>query len=83
MDGIETRELTRDDLRRAFGMVLQDTWLFKGTIRENVTYGAEGEVSEEAFHAAVEAAHVDHFVRTLPGRLRDRPRRGRHERLGR
>ena len=44
VDGIDTRELTRDNLRRTFGMVLQDTWLFKGTIRENVTYGAEGEV---------------------------------------
>jgi ATP-binding cassette subfamily B multidrug efflux pump len=66
IDGIETRELTRDDLRRSFGMVLQDTWLFKGTIRENITYGAGGEVSEEAFHAAVEAAHVDHLVKTLP-----------------
>ncbi|HZW01352.1 MAG TPA: ATP-binding cassette domain-containing protein, partial [Candidatus Deferrimicrobium sp.] len=66
IDGIETRELTRDDLRRSFGMVLQDTWLFKGTIRENITYGAEGEVSEEAFRAAVEAAHVDHLVKTLP-----------------
>ena len=45
VDGIETRELARDDLRRAFGMVLQDTWLFKGTIRENITYGvgARGE----------------------------------------
>ena len=66
VDGIDTRELTRDNLRRTFGMVLQDTWLFKGTIRENMTYGAEGEVSEERFHEAVEAAHVDHFVRTLP-----------------
>ena len=66
IDGVETRELTRDDLRRSFGMVLQDTWLFKGTIRENITYGAEGEVSEAAFHAAVEAAHVDHLVKTLP-----------------
>jgi ATP-binding cassette subfamily B protein len=66
VDGIETRELTRDALRRAFGMVLQDTWLFKGTIRDNITYGAPGPVSEEAFQAAVEAAHVDHFVRTLP-----------------
>ena len=47
-------------------MVLQDTWLFKGTIRENVTYGAEGDVSEETFREAVEAAHVDHFVHTLP-----------------
>jgi ATP-binding cassette subfamily B protein len=65
VDGIDTRELTRENLRRSFGMVLQDAWLFKGTIRENVTYGVDGEVSEEAFHAAVEAAHVDHFVRTL------------------
>jgi ATP-binding cassette, subfamily B, multidrug efflux pump len=66
VDGIETRELTRDNLRRTFGMVLQDAWLFKGTIRENMVYGASGVVSEEAFHAAAEAAHVDHFVRTLP-----------------
>ena len=66
VDGIDTRELTRDNLRRTFGMVLQDAWLFKGTIRENVAYGAEGEVPEEQFHEAVEAAHVDHFVRTLP-----------------
>ena len=66
VDGIDTRELTRDNLRRTFGMVLQDTWLFKGTIRENIAYGAEGSESEDAFQAAVEAAHVDHFVRTLP-----------------
>ena len=66
VDGIETRELTRDNLRRTFGMVLQDAWLFQGTIRENMAYGADGEVSEERFHAAAEAAHVDHFVRTLP-----------------
>jgi ATP-binding cassette subfamily B protein len=66
VDGVDTRELTRDNLRRTFGMVLQDAWLFKGTIRENVTYGAEGEVPEARFHEAVDAAHVDHFVRTLP-----------------
>ena len=66
VDGVDIRELTRDDLRRTFGMVLQDTWLFKGTIRENVAYGAEGELDEARFQAAVEAAHVDHFVRTLP-----------------
>ena len=66
VDGIETRELTRDNLRRTFGMVLQDAWLFNGTIRENIEYGAEGEVSEEQFHEAADAAHVDHFVRTLP-----------------
>jgi ATP-binding cassette subfamily B multidrug efflux pump len=66
VDGIDTRELTRDNLRRTFGMVLQDTWLFAGTIRENITYGAAGAVSEADFQAAAEAAHVDHFVRTLP-----------------
>ena len=66
VDGIDTRELTRDDLRRTFGMVLQDAWLFKGTIRENIAYGAQGEPDEAKFREAVEAAHVDHFVRTLP-----------------
>jgi ATP-binding cassette subfamily B protein len=66
VDGIETRELTRDNLRGTFGMVLQDAWLFKGTIRENLVYGASGPVSEERFREAAEAAHVDHFVRTLP-----------------
>jgi len=66
VDGIDTRTLTRDNLRRTFGMVLQDAWLFKGTIRENVTYGADGDVPEARFHEAVEAAHVDHFVKTLP-----------------
>ncbi|MGZ6270030.1 MAG: ABC transporter ATP-binding protein, partial [Candidatus Limnocylindrales bacterium] len=65
VDGIDSRDLTRDDLRRTFGMVLQDTWLFGGTIRENIAYGAEG-ASEEAIQAAARAAHVDHFVRTLP-----------------
>ncbi|MGZ8528814.1 MAG: ABC transporter ATP-binding protein [Candidatus Limnocylindrales bacterium] len=65
VDGIDTRELTRDDLRSTFGMVLQDTWLFHGTIRENIGYGRE-DASEEAVVAAAEAAHVDHFVRTLP-----------------
>ncbi len=66
VDGIETRELTRDNLRRTFGMVLQDAWLFNGTIRENIEYGADGPVPDATFHDAVEAAHVDHFVRTLP-----------------
>jgi ATP-binding cassette subfamily B protein len=66
IDGIETRAATRDNLRRTFGMVLQDAWLFNGTIRENMAYGVDGEVPEEAFVAAAEAAHVDHFVRTLP-----------------
>jgi len=66
VDGIETRELTRDNLRKTFGMVLQDAWLFRGTIRENMVYGADGEVGEERFREAAEAAHVDHFVHTLP-----------------
>jgi ATP-binding cassette, subfamily B, multidrug efflux pump len=65
IDGIDTRDLHRDSLRRAFGMVLQDTWLFHGTIRENIAYGRL-DATEEEIHAAAEAAHVDHFVRTLP-----------------
>jgi ATP-binding cassette subfamily B multidrug efflux pump len=65
VDGIDTRDMTRDDLRRTFGMVLQDTWLFKGTIRENIEYGREEATEEEMLEAAT-AAHVDHFVRTLP-----------------
>ncbi len=65
VDGIDTRELTRDELRRTFGMVLQDTWLFGGTIRDNIAYGREG-ATEADIAAAAEAAHVDHFVRTLP-----------------
>jgi ATP-binding cassette subfamily B multidrug efflux pump len=65
VDGIDTRDLRRDSLRRAFGMVLQDTWLFHGTIRENIAYGRL-DATEEEIRAAAEAAHVDHFVRTLP-----------------
>jgi ATP-binding cassette subfamily B multidrug efflux pump len=65
LDGIDTRDLTRNDLRRTFGMVLQDTWLFGGTIRENIAYGREGTTDEEIAEAA-KAAHVDHFVRALP-----------------
>jgi len=65
IDGVDTREMTRDDLRRTFGMVLQDTWLFHGTIRENIAYGRDGATQEEIDRAA-EAAHVDHFVKTLP-----------------
>ena len=65
IDGIDTRDLHRDALRRAFGMVLQDTWLFHGTVRENIAYGRL-DATDEELHAAAEAAHVDHFVRTLP-----------------
>jgi ATP-binding cassette subfamily B protein len=64
VDGIDTRDMTRDNLRRTFGMVLQDTWLFGGTIRENIAYGADG-ATEDQIHEAARAAHVDHFVRTL------------------
>jgi len=65
IDGIDTREMTRDNLRSTFGMVLQDTWLFQGTIRDNIAYGRAGATRAEVL-AAAEAAHVDHFVRTLP-----------------
>jgi len=65
VDGVDTRHITRSDLRRLFGMVLQDTWLFSGTIRENVAYGREG-ASEDDVRAAAKAARVDHFVRALP-----------------
>ncbi len=65
LDGIDTRKMTRDALRRTFGMVLQDTWLFHGTIRDNIAYGRSG-ATDEQIAAAAEAAHADHFVRTLP-----------------
>jgi ATP-binding cassette subfamily B protein len=65
VDGIDTSQTTRDSLRRTFGMVLQDTWLFHGTIRENIGYGRD-DATDAEITAAAEAAHVDHFVRTLP-----------------
>jgi ATP-binding cassette subfamily B multidrug efflux pump len=65
LDGTDYAELTRDEVRRSFGMVLQDTWLFAGTIRDNIAYGRAGATDEEIVEAAT-AAHVDHFVRTLP-----------------
>ncbi len=65
IDGVDTRMMTRDELRRLFGMVLQDAWLFSGTIRENIAYGREGATGEELL-AAARAARVDHFVRVLP-----------------
>jgi ATP-binding cassette subfamily B protein len=65
IDGVDTREMTRDSLRSLFGMVLQDAWLFGGSIRENIAYGREG-ATEEEIEAAAQAAYVDHFVRTLP-----------------
>ena len=65
LDGVDARELTRDDVRKNYGMVLQDTWLFTGSIRDNIAYGREGATDEEVI-AAAEAAHVDHFARTQP-----------------
>ena len=65
VDGVDTRHMRRGDLRHIFGMVLQDTWLFKGTIRENIAYGRTG-ASEEEIVAAAKAAHADRFIRTLP-----------------
>ncbi len=65
LDGVDTRDLTRADLRRQFGMVLQDAWLFEGTIADNIAYGKPGATREEV-EAAARAAHVDFFVRTLP-----------------
>jgi ATP-binding cassette subfamily B protein len=65
VDDVNITHLRRGDLRRMFGMVLQDTWLFKGTIRDNIAYGREGATEEEIVRAA-RAAWADHFVRTLP-----------------
>ncbi|MBC9784402.1 ABC transporter ATP-binding protein [Heliobacterium chlorum] len=65
VDGVDIRRLDRGNLRSLFGMVLQDTWLFNGTIRENIAYGREGATEEEIVQAA-QAANADHFIRTLP-----------------
>ncbi|MGQ9632405.1 MAG: ABC transporter ATP-binding protein [bacterium] len=65
VDGIDIRDLKRGELRTLFGMVLQDTWLFKGTIKENIAYGREGATDEEIIRAS-KAAHADHFIRALP-----------------
>ena len=65
LDGVDIQDVPRGKLRENFGVVLQDTWLFKGTIRENIAYGAH-RASEDEIAAAATAAYVDHFVRTLP-----------------
>lgn len=65
LDGVDTRTMTRADLRREFGMVLQDTWLFGGTVAENIAYGRPDATREQIVHAA-KAAHADFFIRTLP-----------------
>jgi ABC-type multidrug/protein/lipid transport system, ATPase len=65
IDGIDTSKMSRHDVRSLFGMVLQDTWLFNGTIAENLAYGKPDATREEIIEAA-KAAHADHFIRTLP-----------------
>jgi ATP-binding cassette subfamily B protein len=65
VDGQDIRDFSRHDLRKLFGMVLQDTWLYNGTIMENIRYGRPDATDEEVY-AAAKAAHVDHFVHTLP-----------------
>lgn len=66
IDGVDIRKMKRSDVRQMFGMVLQDTWLFNGTIRQNLMYGNPKATEEEMIKTAKEA-HVDHFVRSLPG----------------
>lgn len=66
LDGHDVRDFNRSNLREGFGMVLQDTWLFKGTIMENIRYGRLDATDEEVI-AAAKAAHADHFIQTLPG----------------
>ena len=65
VDGVDIKDMKRSDLRSLFGMVLQDTWLFNGTIRDNIAYGKENATEEEII-AAAKAAHADHFIRVLP-----------------
>ena len=66
VDGYDIKDFNRSSLREMFGMVLQDTWLFSGTIMENIRYGRLDATDEEVI-AAAKAAHADHFIRTLPG----------------
>jgi len=65
LDGINTRNMTRDDLRRQFGMVLQDTWLFTGSMRDNIAFGSP-DPDHHKVEAAAKAANIDHFLRSLP-----------------
>jgi ATP-binding cassette subfamily B protein len=66
LDGVDVAKMRREDLRAGIGMVLQDTWLFGGTIAENIAYGATREVSRAEIEEAAKAAHADRFIRTLP-----------------
>ena len=65
VDGVDVRDMKRGHLRSIFGMVLQDTWLFNGTIKDNIAYG-RSDVTDEEITKAARAAHADHFIRTLP-----------------
>lgn len=65
VDGVDIKDITRKNLRDMFGMVLQDTWLFKGSIKDNIAYGTN-ESTDEAIIAVAKAANADHFIRTLP-----------------
>ena len=67
VDGINAKDISRAELRRHFGMVLQDSWLFEGTIRDNLKYGTEREVSDEEMIAACSSVCADAFIRTMPG----------------
>ncbi len=67
VDGINSRDISRAELRRHFGMVLQDSWLFEGTIRDNLKYSTEREVSDEEMIAACKSVCADSFIRTMPG----------------
>lgn len=66
IDGVNTKDMSREEVRSLFGMVLQDSWLFEGTIRENISYGTKGLSNEEIENACC-FAHIDHFIRSLPG----------------
>lgn len=66
IDGVSTKDMPREEVRSYFGMVLQDTWLFEGTIRENIAYGTQGLTNEQIENACC-FAHIDHFIRSLPG----------------
>ncbi len=65
IDGISIKDMSRKEVRSLFGMVLQDTWLFEGTIRENISYGTTG-LTNEQIESACSFAHIDHFIRSLP-----------------
>lgn len=67
VDGVNSAEMTRHELRTHFGMVLQDTWLFEGTIRDNLKYGTDREVSDEEMIEAAKSVCADSFIRTMPG----------------